>query len=122
MNDKTQAVLASLAQKMGVTIEQLWGVMVKQAQISAVSSCVEIVLLTAFIFFVYRLHKQFSTENKDGYVMYDEGDGYGILMILLAVSCAVMVVVIACLVNNVVTALLNPRYWAIQQLMDALKG
>ena len=122
MNQETLAILNRLAEKFGTTVEHLWGVLVKQAFISAVTDLFHVLTLlivaSAGLVFVYRKTRTPpETEKGDRPYVEFEGDfalfAWGIALIAL-VPIYVSVMASA---PNIISGFLNPEYWALQQIL-----
>ncbi len=131
------SVLAELAKKFNVTADQLWSVMVAQAKIEAILGIISftassIAVYLCYCFFRWSFER---VEWKDRY--YDDANHqhhgtrwekwddesspkvatYGTTYCVITI--AVLIFFVICLVNLywVVTALVNPQYWALKQII-----
>lgn len=122
MNDKTLELLNRLADKFGTTVEHLWGVLVKQAVISAVTEIVMALAMVAAWLWLFRFVRRKTTEPKetaeDRYP-HAEWREEGALIAWLVAALALLLVTIQvyCATTTGLTALLNPEYWALKQLL-----
>jgi len=122
MNDKTLELLNRLAEKFGTTVEHLWGVLVKQAVISAVTEIVMALAMVAAWVWLFRFVRGKTTEPKetpeDRYP-HAEWREEGALIAWLVAAFALMLVAIQVYraATTGLTALLNPEYWALKQLL-----
>jgi hypothetical protein len=122
MNDKTLEIFNRLADKFGTTVEHLWGVLVKQAVISAVTEIVMALAMVAAWVWLFRFVRGKTTKPKetpeDRYP-YAEWRGEGALIAWLVAAIALLLVTIkVCYAATTgLTALLNPEYWALKQLL-----
>lgn len=122
MNENVMQVLRVLAEKFGTTTEFLWGVMVKQAYVTGISQILTFVIAGLFVFgwnrYVWSL--QLPEDPKD-----DRGGdkAFGIMMVRLFGVCgaALWVMLLLCGLGEVTTALVNPEFWAIKQVLGGLK-
>lgn len=118
-------LLEKLAAKLGTTVEMLWGVLLKQAAISATMDlifCVGIVVGFTWCFrFVQR--KTTPIPETDGRYAYSDWDdaGKGVAWIIIAVMAVIGSILIICGVQNAVTAFLNPQYWALEHILGKCK-
>jgi hypothetical protein len=106
-----EALIRELAEKFGTTVEHLWGVLVRQAIIMGVSDCFFIGLLMVAMLWSYKF-----IQNK-----YDDiewGVGRSELLIVWGIAMIVSTFLIGVLGTSAVTALLNPEYWALNQLFS----
>lgn len=109
-----------LAAKLGTTAQYLWGVYVKQAQVEVVCSLITILIcLLVCAGVAVALFKLRALPWTDSY---GEPTVAGVLRGLLGGSiAAVAFTIIVCTVSGLPTLLLNPEYWALQQIVAALK-
>lgn len=114
MNKETLAVVEALAKHLNTTAEHLWGVLVAQAGITAITDGVLLVAMWGVII-TYLLH--FNKLSK----LWNDADTAG--SILFVVGGAVSVILALCqfaTLSELLTCLLNPEYWALQQILKAL--
>ena len=123
--EKLAPLLEKLATKLGVTVEMLWGVMLKQAFISAMidfTQCVAMVIGVTLLFrFVQRkTTKPADTERSYGHA---EWEDEGAVLAWLTVGVLLVITSVICLsaFDSIVTALTNPQYWALKHLLGACK-
>jgi len=111
MDEKLFALIDQLAAKLGIVVEHLWGVMLKQAYISAI---IDLSLLTAIWIGCVLLWKKYSSIPKP-----DSPDDDSKIMLLLGCLfiTAVVVAITPILLPSTLTGLFNPEYWALQQIM-----
>jgi uncharacterized membrane protein YcaP (DUF421 family) len=131
MTPKLEEKLLELADKMGVTVEHLWGVLVVQAKISAVTDLIGALLWTLItvvgtvvsVKWYRKLRKE--TEDKlTDYTDWERHDHFPLWVTFCVFTVVVMLVSVinwCCITSPVITKLLNPEYWALQQLGDLLK-
>jgi hypothetical protein len=120
MNDNAVMLLDKIAEKLGVTASYLWAVMLKQAPVYATIQLVEyaVTILVIVLVFAYR-----KSLNKLVRGVFDSD-----VDILGVIGCIIFAIVsvawiIACLasIGDTVTALVNPEYWALDQLLATIK-
>jgi hypothetical protein len=110
MNETTARLIEELAAKLGTTVDQLWGVLLRQAPIAAT---VNIVVFLAWAFFlaaVWRKVRGIGDEDIRFIV--------GCIMLVLAF---LTLLVVGCELSNVVSGLVNPEYWAVRELARMLR-
>lgn len=122
MNDKTIELLNRLADKFGTTVEHLWGVLVKQAVISAVSEILMALTMAVLWLWMFRLIRRKTTEPQPtDECRYPRAEwreeGAVFAWIVAAIGLLIVVVQTYCAATIGITALLNPEYWALKQLM-----
>jgi hypothetical protein len=112
MEEKAIELIENLANQLGVAVPYLWEVLVKQAHVDAISSIfslgIFLVLLVAFIFLLVKFGLN-KTESFEviffcGMVI------FGILFMFQMVK----------VIFTLPTALFNPEYWALTQLMNMM--
>lgn len=111
-------VIEKLAAKLGTTAEYLWGVLIKQAAVNALNNVIFIVFVILFGFILFRLHKKFLKEDKNNDSIYDEFEGAAIIPMVL--GCVAFLVMFFCgiaCIGDTITSLVNPEYWALQQIL-----
>lgn len=125
MNDQTTKLIESLAQKLGTTTEYLWGILIKQAPISAT---IDLCLLVAMIVFgigLYKFHNWCNTEkNRGGYTetRYERSDG--MLFVPMLVGGVVLVIwffIFIGSIESIITGFFNPEYWALHEILHHIK-
>ena len=75
MNEQLVKLLDDLSKKLGTTSEYLWGVLIRQAHVSATTTLLYFIIgIIAWIVFM-KLHRKFSKEN-DKTTLYEEYEDY----------------------------------------------
>jgi heme/copper-type cytochrome/quinol oxidase subunit 2 len=121
MNDKVIELLTRLADKFGTTVEHLWGVLVKQAGISAVTELVMAFVMVAAWAWLFRFVRGKTTEPKETpedrypHAEWREEDAL-IAWLVAAFSLMLVVLQVYSAITTAPTALFNPEYWALKQL------
>lgn len=125
MDEKTLQALTALANKLGTTAEYLWGVLVKQAPITGV---IDLVLMAALVLltvmwcrFVMRKTTAPKPTEEDRYPHADWEEEDAIAAWLSAgvlVSFTVLIVMLH--LATAMTALVNPEYWALRQILQLI--
>lgn len=111
MNEQTAKLIEQLASKLGTTAEHLWGVLVRQAPISAT---VGILCDALLIIAVYLGWKKLLKVNFDNW---DNDMGKGMLFGGLAIATAICLCAAFGSLQTEVAGFLNPEYWAIKQIL-----
>lgn len=123
MNEQTVALLQELANKLGTTSEYLWVVLIKQAPIQGTVMLVQYILTIAAIAAVWKWRRQIATGIT---AAFDEGEGIEVMTaIALSIGGVVSGVwLIACLfsMDTMVTAFMNPEYWALNKVLSTIKS
>jgi hypothetical protein len=123
MNDQIMEILRVLAEKFGTTTEFLWGVMIRQAYIHGVTAIVCFLFTSVLVFgwnWVWWRAKISNEEINSR----DQGDRmFAIFMCRLGglLFSFIWVCFFLSGMFEVATALINPEYWVIQQVLKGLK-
>jgi len=121
-------LLTELAEKLGTTIEYLWGVLIKQAYVYAITMTIADVFMIACIIATIKLHVKFSKDLNAGnddlprLTMYDKHEY--ILSGIMSCAGVLSIVFMLALVlsfSSIVTAYINPEYWALNKLLNSIK-
>lgn len=120
MNEHTAVLLQGLANKLGTTSEYLWSILLKQAPVFATVALAQYVVTVVVMVLLWRFRVGISKAVTKGF----EGDAD----ILAFLGCAIFAIVsvgwlLACIFTfgNVVTAIVNPEYWALEKILDTVK-
>lgn len=74
MNEKTEQLLQSLADKLGTTTEYLWTILVNQAKFDVIVSLIQMAFMAAFIIATVKIHfklvKELPTDKNDEWRRY----------------------------------------------------
>ena len=128
MEEKAFEYIDAIAANLGVAAEHVYGALLKQAMVSGVRSLVYIILCLAVVYMVIRMLKKVYTDVKDGNNNSIFLDGWDIsaagIIASFAGGIALFILFIAIIANisNASTALLNPEYWALKEILDTIKG
>ena len=113
-------LLTKLAEKLGTTTEYLWAVLIKQATIEAYYSMMSIGLFILMLIPFYKYVRWFSKNYQEIY-----NNDYEILHWVITVVIGLIVIVWAigsvCDIHTIMTALNNPEYWALQQVLKSIR-
>jgi hypothetical protein len=117
MNDEFSRRLSELADKLNVSVEHLWGVLVKQAFIDGLSSLLTVVVcallaVAAFCIFFYARRK-FKTAEAEKSALYPR---VPLDWIILGTVLLMIVMVAGSNLYWVVSDFTNPEYYALRQL------
>jgi len=128
MEEKAFEYIDAIAANLGVAAEHVYGALLKQAMVSGLRSVVYIILCLAVVYMVIRLLKKVYTDVKDGNNNSIFLDGWDIsaagIIASFSGGIALFILFIAIIANisNATTALLNPEYWALKEILDTIKG
>ena len=122
MNTEITNLLATLADKLGTTSEYLWGILLRQAPISATVILIQIIFTVLSGIFLWKLHKYFSKETDERYSMYERSNGgLEVLLIIFSVLILIIGIVSFFQIENVLNGYFNPEYWALNKILNILK-
>lgn len=112
MREETYGTIKEIADKLGTTTEYLWLILVKQAPISGISD-----LIVCFV-----LITSCYLSSKASYKLYDndklyENVGTGLASMFTGILILFSIIVISCNLSLIVSALYNPEYWALKQII-----
>jgi len=122
MNQETKEIIQEIAEKLGTTAEHLWGVLIKQAGINAITDVI-IATITICVFaftFKYVMKKTHVPEKteEERYPTAEWDDELGVLAhIILLIFAIIAASITLASIYTVITALLNPEYWALKQII-----
>ncbi len=112
MNDEILKRIDLLAAKLGVTVDHLWGVLIRQARIDGIEwvawGCLWFVLAAGLGVWMRVIYKR------------EDGDGDTFITVALFATGFVLVGLF-CL-SNTLGLFLNPEYWALKQVTAMLCG
>ena len=114
MNDKTLSALTALAQKLGTTAEYLWGVLLKQAPLSGALDLAVIAAWGAGCVWLVRLVRRKTTGDSPEW---DDEMGRAFGWSGAVLVCAIVALVGGESITMALTAILNPEYWALKQIL-----
>jgi hypothetical protein len=120
MNEQTLKLVEHLAQRLGTTSEYLWGVLIKQSEVQAWISLSSILAFCLFAFCLFLYSKWFYKNYQE---IYDNDHEMPHTMALISLSCIAFLWFVASVfdVHSIITVLNNPEYWALKQILEAIK-
>ena len=122
MNDNTAKILTELADKFGTTVAHLWGVLVRQAYISAIGDVLLSLALLVVTVIWYRIVRRHTTRVDNGYGFkradWDDEMGVALAWILCGFFLGATIIAGVLAVQSVVTAIFNPEYYALSQIFS----
>lgn len=113
MNDKIELLIRELAEKLGTTGEHLWGVLLQQAAITAVTDLMVYVVLIALLLWSARLIQEKITAQPD---VADEV--VVIAWFFWGIIAGIVIIIIGVNLSSLVGALINPEFWALKQIIN----
>jgi hypothetical protein len=123
MNEQQAKLIEQLAVKLGTTTEYLWGIMCRQAQIDAIISIILVgVAILGSIALVIVVRKIFKDVEQDKKWVVTNGFDYVVPIVFwVCAGWLVFDVITIFSISNIVTALSNPEYWALEKIMEMIK-
>jgi len=119
MNEKTEQLLQSLAEKLGTTVEYLWIVLVNQAKYHAIISLIQMAFIFAIVFTTIKLHIKFSKKiDGKNTIYYDKEELVIIPMVLAAITSVILLMFFLAGTSDLFSAIFNPEYWALKRIMS----
>lgn len=113
MNTNTLQLIEKLATKLGTTADMLWGALVAQARLSAISHLVFVALVgTVLVLLIKPVKKWNETLKSSG----DQGIPWVLWTIFLA---AWLLCSWACS-TTIISGLFNPEYWALKEVLNEI--
>lgn len=115
-------IIDHLATKLSVPATQLWTILVQQARVEAiqtiVTDCVWLLFIAAYLVTWRRVERWVDAEQKTD----KNAGGAGIFWCFAAgaVSIVGLVLTVTSL-NGIITALVNPQYYALSKVLDVVK-
>lgn len=122
MDNKTELLIRELAEKLGTTGKHLWGVLVQQAAITAVTDLLvfagwAVLLLFSFRFVLAKTTAPAKTEEGRYPRAEWTGDRATMAWFAWCWACAIAAVVAGKNLSTIVGAILNPEFWALKQII-----
>lgn len=114
MKEDLTLLLQQLAEKIGTTTEMLWGVLLKQAAIDGILGAIFIVASVVISIVLITLLKRKLMDEE--YEFLDES-----LDIVCVLVPVILIVVSAVLTRDVIACFVNPEYYALKEILNALK-
>ncbi len=109
-------LLEKLAVPLNTTVEYLWATLVRQAPISSIINIIEWVIMGVVTWLAWKVFKKIWKEAYDK--NWDEV--WLILPIIIGVVFLIFWIMIICTIPSTIAGFINPEYWALKQLLDAV--
>lgn len=116
MNDQTTKLITDLAAKLGTTADHLWGVLIRQAPISAAVNAVVLLVLLTVCTVLWVLSARRLTNPKK----VDEAPTL-ILTVMAACMSFCLAVMSFVVVDGVASGFFNPEYWALKEVLGSIR-
>ena len=122
MNETAEKLVREFAEKFDTTADHLWGVLLKQAYISAAINTMVMLIMLAILWGSYKIVRSKTTPRLqtavDKYPRAEwRGEGEVFAWVLLGLYAIISLTVTCCTISSVVTVTMNPEYWALKQLL-----
>ncbi len=111
-----EPMLRELAEKLGTTSEYLWTIMIKQAFISGIISCLVIIGILSISAAYFCLGKYIHKKVNDGW----DDEALIPFYIIAVIGGIIGAISLFTLPYNIATAFINPEYWALKELLSKL--
>lgn len=114
MNEESLKLLDKYATELGTTTEYLWEILVSQAYVSGITSIM--LAIASLIAFLIIPASYLVLERKA-----DIDEEWWIVYTLLSMVIAVLsIAFLSISISNMVTALANPEYWALKEILNTI--
>jgi uncharacterized membrane protein YfcA len=110
MDDNTLQALTQLAQKLGTTAEYLMGVLIKQGPISGLIDLLIMAIMAYGSYIGVRLVLRKNDDDNEIAVVFG--------WIGIVTFCIVTSLVILLQLNQAITGIIHPEFWALQQILN----
>lgn len=107
-------LLEQLAEKFGTTVEHLWEVMIAQSQIFVIFSTM-FFIIAAILLIAMIIYSVWAVKTGNWLE-----DGHDFLIIFGWAIVFVFIVICFILLYDVITAIKNPEYWALEKIISFL--
>lgn len=113
MEKQALDLLENLSAKLGTTVDQMWAILLKQAPISATIDFIQYAMIGIAVWVFAKMVKKYWGEMGDN-----------TLLVVWAIGAILVIISIVAFFSfpNSVTAILNPDYWALKQILSAVKA
>jgi len=109
-------VLEKMAEKLGVTCEYLWSVLLKQAPLSGITDIIQYMVLGIvtwiFVKFCIKVHHKIQESDWDE-IAY-------LLLAFIGIFIAIYWTIIFFHFPETIWAFFNPEYWALKQILKSI--
>lgn len=118
MNEKMVDALNILAEKLGVTAEYLWGVLIRQAQVEVITDLIWYAITAVLIVAALRYLPRWLKALQDA----DYGDEPRFVVPSAALILATLMFALGTVLgfSDTITKVRNPEYWALKEVMKVL--
>lgn len=128
MKPDIESILAAIAMNIGTTVEHLWGVLIKQSTISAISDFITCTLWIIGFVYLFKgvkklINKRIVIDKYGDEVIkrdIDEAIVWIIWTCMIVVSL-IMVISVTLSIENIINASFNPEYWALEKILSLIR-
>lgn len=131
MDKETLDLLQQFAAKLGTTADHIWAILVRQAYVEFWADMVPYAIWVAWLVTVYKYLPRLlrwldervkAGKEKDRFYSLDGKEFAAAAAAIIAVVLSIAFTVIAvCNIPSEIVKVLNPEYWALQQILQAVK-
>lgn len=120
MSEQTTKLIEALAAKLGTTAEHLWGVLIRQAPISATIDMVSVALFAVLLVCAWRLRARCIRDEKDkNYGAWaDDSPASIVSATVLGITSVALPLVLMVTISDSLAGFFNPEYWALKQVLS----
>jgi hypothetical protein len=121
MNEQALKAIESMAEKLGTTVEFLWGILVRQATVEGIQGIaffVLTVLAGVGLFFWWKAWDKGRDDNNSFY--YESEEFFFSLLMsfsILLLSCSIVAILN---LGHVASCFVNPEYFALNKILETL--
>jgi uncharacterized Tic20 family protein len=118
MNDNTTKLLNDLAEKLSTTSDKLWAMLLHQARIQFWTNLIIYAACALISYALYRTCRHlFTRVDKD-----DQFEMPATIAVIISIIfVGVAVIGFLTTLQDTISALVNPEYWALTQILSTLK-
>ncbi len=122
MNEQTINLLEKLSSKLGVATQVLWSALIKQAPISGtidiiVSFFFIIISVLGAMFLLKKTRKEIENNDENDFLY-----SWGVpLWIVWGIYTILVLIIAGCTLSNSISGIVNPEYWALKEILSAVK-
>lgn len=121
ISEQVMSVINQIAEKLGVAAEKLYPILRKQATIDGVSGLALLTLSIITLYFLIKLLAKATSKEKES--RYDGWEKWFAAQIFLYVGLGINIIytlISIFTINGIITALLNPDWYIIQNILKQL--
>lgn len=120
MGQQINSVIDNIATKLGVTVDKLYPILMKQAYIDGILSIVYCIIISLLMITPYIIYKKIlKGEEVERFCDLEDDSQVAIVTISIIVSL-IFIFVVSINFNDIFTALLNPEYYIINNLRKGM--